>query len=105
MLNYLLKTSRLNKLTLAFALLFTIALISLPTCDLIENTSSQELYTDYENEKNNKEVDSENELDEYINDSVFSSAPKIALHFITFKSEELYQNLFLDIDSPPPDLI
>jgi hypothetical protein len=101
-LNYILKISSFKKLTLAFSLLFSIALISIPTFDLAENTSSQELYSDFENEKKNKEV--ENELDEYINDSVLSSSIKTVFDFIASKSVEDYEVLFLEIDSPPPDL-
>jgi hypothetical protein len=104
-LNYILKISSFKKLTLAFSLLFSIALISIPTFDLAENILSQELYTDYESEKNNKEVDNENELDEYINDSLFSSYTKTAFDFIASKSAKDYQILFLVIDSQPPDLI
>ena len=102
MLDFISKISSLNRLTLAFSLLFSIALISIPTFDLAENTSTQELYSDYENEKNNKEV--ENELDEYINDSVLSSSIKTVFDFIASKSVEDYEVLFLEIDSPPPDL-
>jgi len=105
MLKFLFKKSSLNKLTLAFSLFFSIAFISLPTFYSIENSSSQELFTDYENEKNNKEIDNENELDEYINESLVLSDPKIALHIIASKSQVNFKSLFLDIDSPPPDLI
>ena len=104
MLNFIYKKSRLNKLTLAFSLLFSIAFISLPTFYSIENSSSQELYTDYETEKNNKEFDNESELDEYINESLVLSDPKTALYFIVFKSQVNFKILFLDVDSPPPDL-
>ena len=102
MLDFISKISSLNRLTLAFSLLFSIALISIPTFDLAENTSTQELYSDYENEKNNKEV--ENELDEYINDSLLPSSTKTAFDFIASKSGKDYEILFLEIDSPPPDL-
>jgi len=102
MLGFISKISSLNRLILAFSLLFSIALISIPTFDLDENTSSQELYSDFENEKKNKEV--ENELDEYINDSVLSSSIKTVFDFIASKSVEDYEVLFLEIDSPPPDL-
>ena len=105
MLGFISKISSLNRLILAFSLLFSIALISIPTFDFAENTSNQELYSDYENEKNNKEVENENELDEYINDSVLSSSNKKAFDFIASKSFKYYQILFLEIDSPPPDLI
>jgi len=104
-LGFISKISSLNRLTLAFSLLFSIALISIPTFDFAENTSNQELYSDYENEKNNKEVENENELDEFINDSVLSSCIKTAFDFIASKSCKDYQILFLEIDSPPPDLI
>jgi len=104
MLDFISKISSLNRLTLAFSLLFSIALISIPTFDLAENTSTQELYSDYENEKNNKEVENENELDEFINDSLLPSSTKTAFDFIASKSGKDYEILFLEIDSPPPDL-
>ena len=50
-------------------------------------------------------LDLKNELDEYINDSLFSSYTKTAFDFIASKSAKDYQILFLEIDSPPPDLI
>lgn len=105
MLGFISKISSLNRLTLAFSLLFSIALISIPTFDFAENTPNQEIYSNYENEKNNKEVENENELDEYIYDSELSSSIKTAFDFIASKYGEDYEILFLEIDSPPPDLI
>jgi hypothetical protein len=83
-------------------LILTVALISLPINNLVE-LSSQELYIDFENEQNNNEFD--NELDEFINSSLFSISNHLHLNLNIKNLNNHYQILFLDIDSPPPDLI
>jgi hypothetical protein len=104
-LNYIFKISTINLLTLALSLLFSIALISLPTFNLIEQISNQELYIDYENEKSNQEIDNENELDEFINDSLFTTSAQSPIKNFSIGSKKIYKILYLDIDSPPPKMI
>jgi len=101
-LYYLLKISSFNKPILAILLILTVALINLPINNLVE-LSSQELFIDFENEQNNNEFD--NELDEYINYSFFSLSNQFHLNLNIKNLNNHYQILFLDIDSPPPDLI
>ena len=101
-MNYILKISSFYKLILAILLITTVALINLPISNLVE-LSNQELFMDFENEQNNNEFD--NELDEYINSSLFSISNQTHLNLNIKNLNNYYQILFLDVDSPPPDLI
>lgn len=99
---YILQISSINKLILAVLLTLTVALINLPVNNLVE-LSSQELFIDFENEQNNNEFD--NEFDEFINSSLFSISNQLHLNLSIKNLNNHYRILFLDIDSPPPDLI
>ena len=105
MLKKLFKISYLYYLSIFFSFIFSILLVSFPVVDLFKNQINQELYTDFENETNKEEQNNEQELDEYIT----SHNNLISYELISFKNffqkNNLYKILFLEIDTPPPDLI
>ena len=97
-----LKISNCNNFILVLIAFFSVTLINLPTYNSMELTN-QELYSDFENEQNNNEVD--NELDDQINISMLTFSSQTQLNLNSNFSNNDYQILFLEIDSPPPDLI
>ena len=105
MLKYFNNTSCLYCLLVFFSFLLCILLVSIPVIDLCEDPINQELFSDLENETNGEEWNKKNELDEYINSSLKLNQFDKIFYQNHFQKNKNFKVQFLEIDSPPPDLI
>ena len=103
MLKYFKNTSYYLIVFLSF--LLCILLVSIPVIDLCEDPINQELFSDLESETNGEEWNKKNELDEYINSSLKLNQFYKIFYKNHFKKNKNFKVQFLEIDSPPPDLI